>query len=179
MQLWVTVFSGGSHLHRMCWQSCWKFFFVVKWIDCFRAVCLCLWVCMSKSLHCKQDLPPPSNHAQQSPPVCVCDGSTHIFPWVTGYGRLSWQLVTMILFLCLHNKERGKANRLCLQNITGTSCLFFQTEFFNYFSINLCSVIILEFVEQPQITSKYASTFPFFWLNLSIARVSLYPVWRQ
>ncbi len=87
MQLWVTVFSGGSHLHRMCRQSCLKvfFFFVVKWIDCFRAVCLCMCVCVcvcvcvwaSESLRCKQDLPLPSNHGRQSAPVCVT--ATHKF----------------------------------------------------------------------------------------------------
>lgn len=58
--------------------------FVVKWIHCFRAVCLCVSVCVcvrvcvrasehvcvcvctSRSVRCKQDLLLPSNHCRQS-----------------------------------------------------------------------------------------------------------------
>lgn len=122
MQLWVTVFSGGSHLHRMCWQSCSEGFFVVKWIDCFRAVCVCESVCVweSEYLCCKQDLPLPSNHGRHRVLLCVClqvcDGYTQVvfFFFSTGYWVL-WvvmatveTLFTMILFLFLLNKGRRR-----------------------------------------------------------------------
>lgn len=129
MQLWVTVFSGGSHLHRMYQQSCLKGFFVVKWIDCFRAVCLC--ECVWASLRaCKQDLPLPSNHGRQSTPVCVM--ATHtFFPRVIGYGGLSWQLVRRCSQWCFPSffsikEEVGRKltppAKLNQMNITGTSC---------------------------------------------------------
>lgn len=61
MQLWVTVSTQDVPTELL------EGSFAVKWIDCFRAVC----VCVSKSVLCKQDLLLPSNHGRQSPPMCM------------------------------------------------------------------------------------------------------------
>lgn len=116
MQLWVTVFSGGSHLHRMCWQSCSKGFFVVKWIDCFRAVCVCESVCERVSIYAvnKICLCPQTMADTECSCVCVCKCVMATHKFSTGYWVL-WvvmatveTLFTMILFLFLLNKGRRR-----------------------------------------------------------------------
>lgn len=113
MQLWVTVFSDGSHLHRMCRQSCLKVLFVVKWIDCFRAVCLCMCVCECVWVSlCAVNKICSALKPWLTECSCMYDGYTQIFS--TGYW-VRWvvmatgeTLFTMILFLFLLNKDRSR-----------------------------------------------------------------------
>lgn len=114
-------------------------FFVVKWIDCFRALCLCD-VCVrawARPLRCKQDLLLPSNHGRQSAAVCstAAQPLSFFFPLSTGYwvwwvvmatGERLFSVILLLSHLTREREEAGResnppTSRTDQENLTGTS----------------------------------------------------------